>query len=95
MDSDLDGTYDNDIDNRESNSYHDGSVFTISDFAQSTQRERKVKLILYEGNTPIKTKIITLVLDFIEIKKEEVINPNNPDLADLSEFEKTKLDQLA
>lgn len=95
-DGKFDGITDNDVDNRETSSYTDGSVFVISDFEQTRTRERKVKLTLYNGTTPIATKTITLVFDFIvETNTAEADAFSNIDNIALSEFEKEKLQKLA
>lgn len=65
IDSDLDGIGENDKDNEESSSYADGGVFAITDFANVRTPSRDVKITLFEGNTPVKTKIVTLIFDFM------------------------------
>lgn len=91
----LDGVTDNDIDNREHKSYSDGSLFTISDFSYATSRERTLKITLFDGVTPIKTKTITLRLDFLPEKTNQDNNFVNIDAALLTDFEKQELDKLA
>lgn len=94
MDSDLDGTSDNDVDNKSSPSYENGSVFTIADFAHSQKRHRKVKITLYNGSTPIASKTLNLVLDFIPDVAAGEVNAGET-LGELSEFDQEKLDELA
>lgn len=91
----MDGITDNDVDNRDSASYKDGSVFTISDFGYAKTRERKVKITSFDGVTPKQTKIITLILDFIPETKAEDTTLKNVDATALTDFEKTKLEELA
>lgn len=94
MGENMDGIPDNDIDNRNSSSYTDGSVFVINDFGQATTRERKMRITLYDGITPIATRTITVILDFIsEIKPDQTAFANIEGAA-LTDFEKTKLEQL-
>jgi hypothetical protein len=66
IDSDLDGITDNDKDNKDSSSYTDGSVFAINDFSSTKIKEREMKITLFQGGTPIATKTITMIFDFIK-----------------------------
>lgn len=76
----MDGTTDNDIDNRETASYTDGSLYVISDFATTKTRERKIKLTTYNNSTPIATKTLTVILDFIPEVTAQESNFSNEDI---------------
>ncbi len=91
----MDGVTDNDIDNREHQSYQDGSLFTISDFSYARARERKIKITLYDGVTPTKTKTIKLLLDFIPENTTTDNDFQNIDADKLTDFEKERLETLA
>ena len=91
----MDGVTDNDIDNREHQSYQDGSLFTISDFSYARTRERKIKITLYDGVTPTKTKTIKLLLDFIPENSTTDNDFQNIDADKLTDFEKERLETLA
>ena len=91
----MDGVTDNDIDNREHQSYKDGSLFTISDFSYARTRERKIKITLYDGVTPTKTKTIKLLLDFIPENSTTDNDFQNIDADKLTDFEKERLETLA
>lgn len=91
----MDGVTDNDIDNREHQSYQDGSLFTISDFSYARTRERKIKITLYDGVTPTKTKTIKLLLDFIPENTTTDNDFQNIDADKLTDFEKERLETLA
>ncbi len=95
IDSDLDGTPDNDVDNRNHSSYTDGGTFVISDFAESRERSRTVRITLRSGGTVVGTKDISLTLDFVPDS-----NPTDNDLiatdsGSMNTFDKGKLDELA
>lgn len=93
-DSDLDGVPDNDIDNKSSASYQNWTAFTIADFWFAKKRNRTVKVTLYNGSTPIATKNINLVLDFIPEAAPET-QEAWPNLSSLGDFDKGKLEELA
>lgn len=95
VDSDMDGTTDNDVDNRNSASYTDGSLFVISDFGTTKTRERKIKLTTYNNSTPIASKIITAILDFIPENTAQQNTFTILDTQPLSDSEKERLETLA
>lgn len=93
IDTNLDGTADNDIDNQATSSYTEGSVFVINDFGNATNKNRNIKITLYNNSTPIATKTIPLVLEFIN----ENSSDSNTQISTewLSQFEAQKIDELA
>ena len=91
----LDGISDNDIDNISSASYRDGSLFVIKNFAQSTSRNRTIKITLYKGSTPVASKNINVLLDFIPENPQSEENNNILNTIELSEYNKAKLEELA
>lgn len=96
IDSDLDGISDNDTDNKDSPSYTDWSVYSFQDFSTTGNRTRKVKLSLFEGNTPLYSEIITIVFDYIpenqSVSGESLISLSSENL---NAFDKKELDTLA
>lgn len=95
VDSNLDGTTDNDADNQGSPSYNDGSLFVIPDFNNTKKRERNIKITLYNGETPIQSKTIRLVFDFISESTDTDVSDTVDLSAILSEFDREQLDTLA
>lgn len=90
----MDGNTENDVDNKDTSSYQDGSLYVISDFSTQKSRERKIKLTTYDNNIPLASKTITLIFDFItETPKETTFTAL--DAQGLSDFEKEKLESLA
>lgn len=65
IDSDLDGTPDNDIDNKNSVSYTDGSAFEIPNLDDTPTREQQVKLTVLKNGVPVGTQILTIVRSYI------------------------------
>lgn len=65
IDSDLDGIADNDADNKNTASYTDGSVFSISDISSARSRTRQMKLSVYKNGTLLGSKDIAVVLAYI------------------------------
>ncbi len=90
----MDGITDNDVDNRETPSYTNGSLFVIPDFANTKNRERQIKLTTYDGTTPIASKTLTIIFDFIQEIPTQV-NSSVLDAQTLSDFEKEHLEKLA
>lgn len=97
IDSDLDGVTDNDADNKNVASYTDGSVFVVSDFWGSRNREQKMKVTLFQWNTVIQTKILTLVFDFISDTTTSLSWETLVDLWSwgISNYDRERLDQLS
>lgn len=94
-DSNLDGNAENDIDNKDHSSFKNGSFFRIPNFANDTKRERKIKISFFEGERVVKTKTLTLILDFISATPEKDIEMEKFGANALSDFEKEKIDTLA
>lgn len=97
IDSDLDGIPDNDADNKDLASYNDGSVFVMKDFNAVRGHEQKIKITPFQGNTPIASKIITLIFDFVpeassSIHREAAVNSGS---VGISTFDRAKLDELS
>jgi PKD repeat protein/type IV secretory pathway VirB2 component (pilin) len=97
IDSDLDGIPDNDADNKGLASFDDGSLFVMKDFNTSRAREQKIKVTLFQGNTPIQSKTITLVFDFLP---ESSFSNSGTTLVDIASgaittFDRAKLDELS
>lgn len=95
MDSNLDGITDNDIDNKESPSYTDGSLFVIPNFFDAVTRERDIKITLYDGTTPVSTKTIHLVFDFLPETTATQDDSITLGIEHLTQFEREKLEELA
>ena len=66
IDSDLDGISDNDVDNKDSSSYTDGSAYAITDFSVNESPTRTIKITGFAGNTPIGSKILSIKLGYIK-----------------------------
>jgi PKD repeat protein len=96
IDSDLDGSPDNDFDNRDTTSSKDGWVFVIDGFESIKSWNRKIKISLFQNNILTSTKTITLVFDYQKsdttISGEAV---SNTDSWSISTFDKEKLDELS
>lgn len=66
IDSDIDTISDNDIDNKESPSYEDGSVFIIDNFGSVKTRTKDMRMsIIGQNGQTIGTKDIKVIFDFI------------------------------
>ncbi len=94
-DSNLDGNAENDIDNKDHSSFKNGSFFRIPNFSNDTKRERKIKISFFEGDRVVKTKTLTLVLDFISATPEKDVEMEKFGANALSDFERGKIDTLA
>lgn len=95
VDSDLDGIPDNDIDNKNTASYTAGTAFSIADFAYSQKRNRTIKVTLFNGSTPVATRNIQLVLDFLPEASKQTPETTEPGLSHLSELDKARLEEFA
>lgn len=94
VDSSLDGSTDNDIDNKNSPSYTDGSLFVVPDFAGVRKRTRDLKITLYNGDTPIRSKTLHLVFDFIKEQTETDTPESDPFPDTLTPFDREQIDAL-
>jgi hypothetical protein len=74
IDTNLDGTQDNDSDNKDDISYTDGSVFSMYNISTSPKREHKIRLALMNNGVVTESKVITIILDYIPGAVEEDIN---------------------
>lgn len=94
IDSVIDGTTDNDIDNKDSPSYTDGSLFIVPEFTGVSKRKRDMKITLYNGDTLIQSKIIHLVFDFVNEETTEAPLPPEKIQKEISNSDKEALDSL-
>jgi hypothetical protein len=74
IDSSLDGTPDNDADNKLDASYNDGSIYVLSDLSSSNKREHKVVLSLISSGAVASTRTITILLDYIASTSESDVS---------------------
>ena len=95
IDTSLDGTPDNDADNKEDASYADGSVYTLHDLASSNKKERKIQLSLVKDGSVIATRTITIILDYIASTSEAGIDLTGSGTAGLSQGDRAKLEELS
>lgn len=65
IDSDIDGTADNDTDNKNSPSYTDGSAFEIPNENDSLSREQQIKLTVLKNGIPVGTQLLTIIRSYI------------------------------
>lgn len=94
IDTSLDGTPDNDADNKDDASYADGSIYTLND-TNGNKRERTLRLSLIKDGTVISTRTITLVLDYIANTIETNKDLSGSGIAGLSSGDKSKLEELS
>lgn len=96
IDSNLDGVPDNDIDNKDSASYNDGSIYAIADTSDTRIRNRTIRVSIYSGNELVGTKDIPVVFDFIPeastVSGEDMLQIAS---GSMSDFDREKLDALA
>jgi hypothetical protein len=95
IDTSLDGTPDNDADNKEDTSYTDGSVYTIRDLSSSNKREHKIQLSLIKDGSVIATRTINIILDYIASTSEAGIDLTGTGTAGLSQGDRSKLEELS
>ncbi len=66
IDSDLDAISDNDIDNKESPSHKDGSIFSVENISESKVHKKEIKMtIIGDDGRVVGTKKIQVVFDYI------------------------------
>lgn len=95
IDTSLDGTPDNDIDNKDHISYTDGSIYTFVDLAGSPKREHKIRLTLLKDGSIIATRNITIILDYLASTKEVNIDLTGSGTPGLSMGDRAKLEELS
>lgn len=96
IDSDLDGKWDNDSDNKDLPSFQDGTVFSITDLNINRGREQNIKITLYQGNTPVSSKTLRVIFDFIpESSSGSWENLMGISSGSMNAFDRAKLDELA
>ncbi len=95
IDSDLDGIGDNDVDNTETASLSDGSVFSMQDFGINGKRNRIMKVSVFSWNVITYSENIKLVLDYLPEENSgsgvSLVAGNS----ELTEFDKKELDTLS
>lgn len=66
IDSDLDAVEDNDVDNKDSPSFKDGSIFSVENISESKVRKKEIKISIigYDGKI-LGTKKIQVIFDYI------------------------------
>jgi PKD repeat protein len=96
IDSDLDGIPDNDIDNADTPSYKDGSVYVIRDFEERGKKTRTMKVTMKSGNEIVHSENITIVFDYITTP-DTVSGESRISLGSgtMSEYDQKLLDSLA
>jgi PKD repeat protein len=96
IDSDLDGSPDNDFDNRDTTSSKDGGVFVIDGFEGVKSWSRKIKISLFQNNILTSTKTITIVFNYQQsVTTISGEGNGNTDSWVISTFDKEKLDELS
>lgn len=96
IDSDLDGSTDNDIDNQDTASYSNGSAFLV-ELGEARARERTMKITLMKNGSILGTKIITVIFDFVANTAETINTVGDISGSGSSGFsteEKENLDKL-
>ena len=94
IDTSLDGTPDNDADNKLDTSYTDGSTYTFHDLSGTNKRERKIVLSLISSGSVVASRTITVILDYIASTSEADISLTGS-TAGLSTADRTKLEELS
>lgn len=96
IDSDLDAVEDNDIDNKDSPSYNDGSIFSIERVSESTVHKKEMKLtIKSDDGKIIGTKNIQVIFDYIpEISDDTTTNISGTGADAFSTTDKENLEKL-
>jgi PKD repeat protein len=95
IDTNLDGTPDNDSDNKNDASYTDGSAYSMRNIGTDNKREHKIKLLLIKDWAIIDTRIITIILDYISATSETDIDLNGSGSVWLSSGDRAKLEELS
>jgi PKD repeat protein len=94
IDTSLDGTPDNDTDNKNDASYTDGSPYVLHDLSSTNKRERKIALSLISSGSVVATRTITVILDYIASTSEADISLTGS-TAGLSIGDRNKLEELS
>lgn len=95
IDSDLNAKEDDDIDNKDTPSYNDGSPFIIPGFGETRSRNRNIKVTLKDDSGKIiATKIIPIILAYNTASPEETPQTTNSWSIGLSQSEKENLEKL-
>lgn len=94
-DSDLNGTPDDDIDNKGTDSYTTGAPFVIKEFPTNV-KERTIRISLYDGSKSlIETQDIKVMLDYANESATELTNTGSGDtLKDIGEKDKVNMEKL-
>lgn len=95
IDTSLDGTPDNDSDNKLDPSYIDGSPYSFTSIGADNKREHKIKLLLIKNWVVTDSRIITIILDYVSSTAEENIDLNGSGSIGLSTNDKAKLEELS
>ncbi|MDD2565313.1 MAG: PKD domain-containing protein [Candidatus Gracilibacteria bacterium] len=90
-DSNLNGTPDDDCDNKGMDSYTNGSPYTISDF-DSNFKERNIKVSIYNAKNLIEEKKFNIILDYLS--NSDVVVVNTADNKDISENDRKGIEEL-
>ncbi len=65
IDSDLDGVGDNDVDNKNTDSYTTWAPYILTSLSDANSRERKIKVSIYDGETLRESRVIRVILEYI------------------------------
>ena len=95
IDTSLDGTPDNDSDNKSDPSYTDGWTYSIYNIGSDNKREHKIKLALIKDGAITDTRIITVILDYISATSESDIWLTWTGTEWLSTNDRSKLEELS
>ncbi len=94
IDTSLDGTPDNDADNKLDTSYTDGSTYALHDLSSTNKREHKIILSLISSGSVVATRTITIILDYIASTSEADVLLTGSTVG-LSSTDRAKLEELS
>jgi hypothetical protein len=94
IDTSLDGTPDNDADNKSDTSYTDGSVYVLQNMTTSNKREHNMRLSILKNGVVVSTRNLTMILDYVASTSESSISLSGS-MSGLSTTDRSKLEELS